>query len=111
MNSPYAKNVQLISHLDLPGGGQVVVRDGFAYIGHIAPPYGTSIVDVRDPKAPKLLSTIKLPDMYSHSHKVRLAGDLMIVKSEMFNRHYLRKGLEMPATIAQLESKLGRGPT
>jgi hypothetical protein len=111
MNSPYANNVQLIGHLDIPGGGQVVVRDRIAFVGHIAPPYGTSIIDVRDPANPKLLSTISLPDMYSHSHKVRLAGDLMIVNSEMFNRHYLRKGLEMPATIAQMETKLGRGPT
>ncbi|WP_246725249.1 LVIVD repeat-containing protein [Beijerinckia sp. L45] len=87
------------------------MRDGIAFIGHIAPPYGTSIVDVRDPKNPKILSQIMLPDMYSHSHKVRVTGDLMIVNSEMYNRHYLRKGLEMAQTIATLEAALGRGPT
>jgi hypothetical protein len=110
-NSPYANNVQLIAHLDIPGGGQIVVQNGIAFVGHIAPPYGTSIVDVRDPARPVVLSTIMLPTPYSHSHKVRMAGDIMIVNSEMFNRHYLRKGLEMPQTIAKLEAQLGRGPT
>lgn len=111
MTSPYARNIKSISRLDIPGGGQVVVRDGIAFIGHIAPPFGTSIVDVRDPKNPRVLSTIMLPNMYSHTHKVRLAGDLMIVNSEMFNRHYLRKGLEMAQTIATMETRLGRTPT
>ena len=42
------KLVRSIGRLDLPGGGQVVVRDGLAYVGHMDPPHGTSIVDVGD---------------------------------------------------------------
>jgi hypothetical protein len=108
---PFAQGIKQVTRLEIPGGGQVVVRDGIAFVGHIAPPYGTSIIDVRDPKNPKILSTIELPDARSHTHKVRLAGDLMIVNSEMHNRHFLRKGLEMPKTVAALEARLGRGPT
>jgi hypothetical protein len=111
MNSPFSRNLSRIGQLDIPGGGQVVVREGIAFIGHISPPYGTSIVDVRDPRNPKILSTIMLPNQYSHTHKVRLAGDVMIVNSEMFNRHYLRKGLEMPQTIEKLKTSLGRLPS
>jgi hypothetical protein len=44
--------VTRISHLDLPGSGQVVVDRGYAYIGHMEPPYGTSIVDIANPNLP-----------------------------------------------------------
>src|SRR3546814_2745872 len=37
-----ARNIRRIAHLDLPGGGQVVVQDGYAYVGHMKPPYGRS---------------------------------------------------------------------
>lgn len=43
-------NLKHIGHLDLPGGGQVSVKEGIAYVGHMAPPIGTSIVDVSNPK-------------------------------------------------------------
>ena len=39
-----------VGYFDCAGGGQVVVVDGIAYIGHMRSPHGTSIVDVRDPK-------------------------------------------------------------
>jgi hypothetical protein len=45
-------NLKHVGHLDLPGGGQVSVKDGIAYVGHMAPPIGTSIVDGSNPKAP-----------------------------------------------------------
>ncbi len=67
---------------DCPGGGQVVVDNGIAYVGHMRAPHGTSVIDVRDPKNPRVLSTI---DMLSgtHSHKVRVANGLMVVNSEV----------------------------
>ena len=40
-----------VGYHDCAGGGQVVVVDGIAYIGHMRSPHGTSIVDVRDPAA------------------------------------------------------------
>ena len=32
-----------VGHLVLPGGGQIVVDGPYAYVGHMAPPHGTSI--------------------------------------------------------------------
>ena len=43
-----AKNTRSVGFLDLPGGGQVVVQGHYAYVGHMQPPHGTSIIDVRD---------------------------------------------------------------
>ena len=37
-----------VGYFDCAGGGQVVVVDSVAYIGHMRSPHGTSIVDVRD---------------------------------------------------------------
>lgn len=49
-----ARNCKLLGHLDIPGGGQVVVQGGYVYIDHLKAPLGTSIVDVSDPKHPRL---------------------------------------------------------
>jgi hypothetical protein len=108
-----SKNVNLLAHFDIPGGGQVEVRDGLAIIGHIDPPHGTSLVDVSDPRSPRLLSKINLDGMASHSHKARFAGDrdLMLVNSEMYNRHFLRKGFEIPRLKAEALARDGREPT
>ncbi|HKX19976.1 MAG TPA: hypothetical protein VJT33_18385 [bacterium] len=75
-----------IGYLDIPGGGQVVVDGRWAYIGHMTPPYGTSIVDVADPRAPRLVSQVSIPDGI-HSHKVRVLGDLMLVNHERYPAH------------------------
>ncbi len=98
----YAKNVNRIAHLDIPGGGQVEVRDGLAIVGHIDPPHGTSLIDVSDPSNPRVLARINLTGTTSHSHKARFAGDrnLMVVNSEMYDRHFLRKGNEIPRSNA-----------
>jgi hypothetical protein len=87
-----ARNVKRLGHLNIPGGGQVVVHGKYAYIGHMDPPYGTTILDVSDPADPKIVSQITLPDNHSHTHKVRVVGDLMFTNYEQFNRHFLRKG-------------------
>ena len=71
-------------HLDLPGAGQVTVNGRYAYVGHIPNKdnLGTSIVDIADPANPRVVATVTLGDLTSHSHKVRVAGDLMIVNHE-----------------------------
>src|ERR1700741_3708417 len=73
MPANLAHRVRRIGHLDLPGAGQVCVADGHAYVGHIPSPsqLGTSIIDVSDPKHPRVASTITLDDPTSHSHKAR----------------------------------------
>jgi hypothetical protein len=108
---PLAHRVKQIAHVDIPGGGQVTVKNGIAYVGHLAPPYGTTILDVRDPKRPRILSEIRLKGNRSHSHKARLAGDdLLIVNSEMHDRHFMRKGLDMPRVMTEFEAKHKRPP-
>ncbi len=108
---PLARNVRRLSHVDLPGGGQVVVDGGYAYIGHMEPPYGTSILDVSDPKNPEIITTITLDGDLSHTHKVRVVGDLMITNVEMHRRHFRRKGERIPGLRKELEASIGRAPT
>jgi hypothetical protein len=78
------RNVTRLAHLDLPGAGQVTVAGKYAYVGHITNKQrlGTSILDVSDPRKPRVVSQIHLDDADSHSHKARVAGDLMIVNVE-----------------------------
>jgi hypothetical protein len=111
VGGPLAHNVRRLARLEMPGGGQVVVQGHYAYIGHMDPPAGTSIVDVSDPRKPRLVSHIKLPDLHTHTHKVRVVGDLMVVNSEMFNRHHLRKGWVLGESAARLQGEPGRAPS
>jgi len=118
MNAPtatpkLAHNVTRLSHLDLPGAGQVYVQGDYAYVGHITnkEQLGTSIVDVADPKNPKLVSQIMLEDSDSHSHKARVIGDIMIVNSERNMTGIGRKADELPKLRRQLRDTLGREPS
>ena len=78
-----SQKIKQIGRMDLPGGGSVVVEDGYAYVGHIEPPHGTSIIDVRDPKNPKLVFQLEVPEGI-HSHKVRVSGDVMLINYERY---------------------------
>lgn len=103
--------MRLVGQLDIPGGGQVVVEGSHAFIGHMKPPYGTSILDISNPADPKVISQIMLEGEDSHTHKVRVAGDIMITNVEQNRRHFLRKGDKLPALRAELEGKNGRTPS
>ena len=73
--------IKEVSYVDCQGGGQVVVQNHVAYVGNMSNPDGTTIVDVKDPKNPKIVSHLgMLPG--THSHKVRVKGDLMLVNRE-----------------------------
>jgi len=62
----------------------VSVAGRYAYIGHLPNKerLGTSLLDVSDPRQPRLVSQVRLDDPDSHSHKARVVGDLMIVNHE-----------------------------
>ena len=75
-----------ISTIDCPGGGQVWVDGTTLYVGHMRYPSGTSIFDVADPRNPKLLANVGMPDGW-HSHKVRVANDIMIVNHERLGQN------------------------
>ncbi len=118
MNAPHAapsltKNVTRVSRLELPGAGQVYVEGKYAYIGHITNKegLGTSILDVSDPKNPKLLAQIPVGDKNSHSHKARVIGDIMIVNMEQNMTAIGRKADELPGLRKKLQATLGRAPT
>ena len=94
------RNIKRLALLDIPGGGQVVVQGNYAYVGHMKPPHGTSIIDVSDPAKPTVVAHID-PPAWSHSHKVRVVGDIMITNVEQDQRHFLRKGEKIAGLRAE----------
>ena len=76
-----AHRTRLVSHIECPGGGQVWVDGATLFVAHMRPPAGTSIFDIADPSAPRLLSHVEMPAGW-HSHKVRARDGLMIVNHE-----------------------------
>jgi hypothetical protein len=113
MDSPLALNVNRLSRLELPGAGQVCVAGDHAYVGHIPnkAQLGTSILDVSDPRGPKVVAQITLDDPESHSHKARVVGDLLYVNSERNMTPIGRRADELPRTRTKLQAELGREPT
>ena len=75
------KGLRQVAWLDCPGGGQVVVDGRVAYIAHMKAPHGTTLVDVADPRSPRVLATLAMPPG-AHSHKVRAARGIMLVNRE-----------------------------
>ena len=64
-----------------PGGaGQVIVDRGYAYIAPMRDA-GTTIVDVRNPRAPTVVARLT-PPPNTHCHKVQVAHGLMVVNHE-----------------------------
>jgi hypothetical protein len=108
-----ARNVRRIGHLDLPGAGQVTVAGSYAYVGHIPNKdnLGTSVIDVSDPKNPRVAATVTLDDPASHSHKVRVVGDLMAVNHERNPTPVGRRAEQLPGVRRELHETLGREPT
>jgi hypothetical protein len=76
-----ARGIRQVAYFDCAGGGQVRIDGTTAYIGHMEAPFGTSVVDVADPKKPSLLAQIEIPPAM-HSHKVRAKNGLMVVNHE-----------------------------
>jgi len=96
---------------DMPGGGQVVVQGHYAYVGHMDPPHGTSIVDVSDPKNPKVVSQLTLDGNATHTHKVRVVGDLMYVNVERYDRHFKHKATWIDGRKEAFRADHGRDPS
>jgi hypothetical protein len=112
-NGALSRNVRRLGHLDLPGAGQVAIAGKFAYVGHIPNKQnlGTSIIDIADPANPRLVASVTLDDPTSHSHKVRVAGGLMVVNHERNPTPIGRRAEQMPGVRCELREALGRDPT
>jgi hypothetical protein len=110
---PLAHKVRRLGHLDLAGAGQVTVSGRHAYVGHIPNKenLGTSIVDISDPRAPRVVATVMLDDPTSHSHKVRVVGDVMIVNHERNPTPIGRRAEQLPGVRRELTARLGQEPT
>jgi hypothetical protein len=84
---PDAHNMRLVGHNDLGGRGDcmhVNVVGGYAFVGHMGEHrIGTSVLDVRDPAAPRLLAQLPVPP-HTHSHKVQVVGDVLLVNYEQY---------------------------
>ena len=113
-----AKGLEVIGYFDCPGGGQVVVRDNVAYVGHVIPPDGTTIIDVADPARPRELARIAVP-AGTLSHKVRVENGVMLVNREVFpigrKDPEFRGGLEVfdvstPSAMSRASRVMARTP-
>jgi len=85
----YAHNMRLIGHTDQAGRGdgqQIMVRNGYAYIGHVCSK-GFSVIDVRDPTKPKPVNYIQNPPNTWSLH-LQVHDDLLLLVQgrDMFTR-------------------------
>src|SRR3954466_12019916 len=108
-----AHNVRRLGHLDLAGAGQVTVAGSHAYVGPIPNQDlpGPSIIDISEPSRPRVVATVTLDDHESHSHKVRVVGDIMIVNHERNMSKIGRRAEQLPAARRALADELKREPT
>jgi hypothetical protein len=111
-------NIEALGHCSLNGhgnGGQVTVEKFgekyYAFVGHMHS-MGTSILDVSDPGRPEILSQIPI-DNNTHSHKVRVCGDYILVNAEQLGnrtpheaglRIYSIKNLRDPEEVSFFET-------
>jgi hypothetical protein len=81
--APHASpNIRHLARMELPGGGQIAIQGSYAFVGHQNGPEGTTILDISDPRKPKIVSRLMTPNFVTHTHKVRVVGDLMFINSE-----------------------------
>src|SRR5262249_26300834 len=76
----FAHNMRLIGYSDQggrPDGVQIMVERGFAYVGHMFSK-GFSVIDVRDPRAPKPVNYVAAPPGTWNIH-LQVYGDLLLV--------------------------------
>ncbi len=82
-----ASGLRLLAHHGLGGygDGMQVIRCGDAlYVGHLGTTgMGTTILDVADPARPVLVTQWRAPAR-THTHKVQVAGGLLLVNHEKF---------------------------
>ena len=76
----FARNMKLIGYTDQggrPDGVQVMVNKGHAFVGHMFSK-GFSVIDVRDPRAPKPVKYVPAPHNTWTIH-LQTHGDLLLV--------------------------------
>jgi hypothetical protein len=85
MNDIDIEGFTLLSHVDFGGKGdcmQVIENRDHIYVGHMGyTGVGTSVIDVSNKREPRVVDQIPIPDN-THSHKVQIANDVMMVNHE-----------------------------
>jgi hypothetical protein len=80
-----AWNMRQVGQTDLNGHGDcmhVNLKDHYAFVAHMGESrVGTSIVDVSDPRSPRVVNQLETPPG-THSHKVQIVGDILLVNYE-----------------------------
>ena len=82
-----AEQLRCLSQHDLGGQGRcgegtaVLERGGrrFLYLAHEQPPANFSVLDVTDPRAPRLLTQTRLPHGAVRSNSLAVGDDLLVV--------------------------------
>ena len=96
--NPQAKNMRLVGHCPMEGRGDgmhINLKDGYAFFGHMGDNgIGTSILDVRDPSAPRVVNQLMVPNGI-HSHKVQIVGDILLVNYEQYRSTSSQGGLKV----------------
>jgi len=87
------QGIREVGYIDCSGGGQVVVEKNIAYVGNMRSPDGTSIFDVSDPRQPKEISRLGMV-LGAHSHKVRVANEIMLVNREFVSPQFAPAGFK-----------------
>jgi hypothetical protein len=86
-NTAQSRNLRLVAQHDLDGKGdgmQVMRHEDVVYVGHTGTSRaGTSILDVTDPRRPKLIDQWPAPE-HTHTHKVQVADGLLLVNHERY---------------------------
>ena len=97
------KGFELLSHVDFGGLGdcmQIMENRDHIYVGHMGynplgdEMLGTSVVDVRDKRNPRVVHQIPVP-LNTHSHKTQVANDVLMINHEQ----QLRAGLPCSAGL------------
>jgi hypothetical protein len=86
--APEIRNFTLLSHHDLGGFGGMgegmavqTAKDGrrIIWLAHESAPKNFTAVDVSDPRKPKIVCQIDLPQSFMRSNSLELTGDIMAV--------------------------------
>ena len=112
-------NLRLLGQSDMNGHGatmQLIVRGDYAYVGHFRGTVGISVVDVSDPRNPRVVKQIpNLPG--TRCLKLQVADDLLLASHEQVGTGPARTGMGVyglsnpadPRLVGFFETK-GGGP-
>ena len=99
---PEASHLQLLGHDDLGGlgcgeGTALLQRGGrrYLYIAHERGPGNFSVVDVTDPRSPRVVHHAQLPHDRVRSNSLAVAGDLMVVAYQVAETGLTPAGIEV----------------